>query len=310
MVGQSSLHKARKSKNDEFYTQLKDIENEMGHYTKHFKGKVVFCNCDDPDQSQFWKYFRTKFEHLGLKKLVSTHYHLSDLFGKDIPAYKLEYDGEKEKKTLLKEDGDFRSDECVKILKDVDIVITNPPFSLFREYIAQLIKHKKKFLVIGNFNAVKYKEILPLFMKNKLWLGMTPESGGIEFQVHDSYDGKITSVRNGKKYVKLGFGTWYTNIPNKKRTDEFTAVKKYNPKDYPKYDNYNAIEIGKVKNIPKDYKGEMGVPITILEKYNPKQFEIIGLDQFIERKEGKGPVKINGVYKYARIIIKWKELPK
>lgn len=301
----SNLHNAKREKNDEFYTQLTDIEKELKHYKKHFKNKVVFCNCDDPKESNFWKYFANNFDHLGLKKLVATHF---DPTG---PTYKLELvkdlDGDgriNEKdtiKTPLKQNGDFRSPECIEILKEADIVVTNPPFSLFREYLAQLVEYKKKFLIIGNSNAVTYKDVFKLIKDNKVWLGMNRPK---EF------------LQPNGEIKKFGNITWFTNLKHKKRQEKLILYKEYNEQDYPKYDNYDAIEVSKVKDIPKDYDGVMGVPISFLDKYNPDQFEIIwtsdrGGDGMLENiklehERFDAPV-VNGRGLYKRILIKHKK---
>ena len=263
MAKNSNLHAAKKAANDEFYTKLSDIENELKHYKDHFKGKVIFCNCDDPEESNFWKYFQLNFEFLGLKKLISTH------FDDEKPSYKLELvgdidgDGRVTKgdiiKTPLKQNGDFRSPECVDILQEADIVVTNPPFSIIREYIAQLVEYNKKFIFIGPQNIITYKEVFPLIKDNKLWLGYTHPK---EFITPGSTQ-------------KFGNISWFTNLETKKRTEDLLLFRTYNEKDYPKYDNYDAINVDKVKDIPMDYYGVMGVPITFLDSYNPNQFEII-----------------------------------
>jgi hypothetical protein len=304
MANGSNLHKARKAKNDEFYTRLEDIEKELKHYKRHFKGKVVLLNCDDPEWSNFWFYFSRNFDHLGLKKLVSTH------FDSDKPTYKLEItrgidlngDGEFNEKDMLKVplkgNGDFRSQECVDLLKEADIVVTNPPFSLFREYIAQLVEYKKKFLVVGNKNAITYKEIFPLIKENKVWLGVTSP--------------KVFVQPNGEE-KKFGNICWFTNLSHRKRNEELPLYAKYKKKDYPKYDNYDAIEVSKTKNIPCDYDGVMGVPISFLDKYNPEQFEIVGMCSsagynknivgipFLGKKDARPLIK--GKNTYARILI-------
>jgi len=266
----SNLHGAKAVKNDEFYTQLTDIEKELKHYKKHFKNKVVFLNCDDPQDSQFWFYFAANFEFLGLKKLIATHYNANK------SSYKLEIerdvngDGKVNDldtiKTPLNGDGAFSSDECVALLVDADVVVTNPPFSLFREYITLLIEHNKKFIVIGNKNAFTYKEIFPLIKDDKVWMGnYSPKN-------YRKPDGSITKNLGG-------LTRWFTNLTIKKRYEDIILYKAYKGNNvyYPKYENYNAINIDKVKDIPVDYMGAMGVPITFLDKYNPKQFEIIGL---------------------------------
>lgn len=261
-----NLQKANKEKNDEFYTQLADIERELKHYKDHFKGKVVFCNCDDPEESNFFRYFALNFEYLGLKKLITTH------FEKEKSSYKLEIkedlngDGKINNldkfKTLLKQNGDFRSDECIEILNDVDIVVTNPPFSLFREYLAQLIEYDKKFVILGNINAISYKEVFKQIKEDKMWLG----NNTVRF--FNQPDGSLFETART---------FWFTNLDIKKRHEEFILYKTYNKSEYTKYDNYDAIEVSKAKDIPIDYDGAMGVPITFLDKYNPDQFEIIGL---------------------------------
>lgn len=265
-----NLKNAKKNKNDEFYTQLSDIKKELKHYKSQLKDKVILLNCDDPEWSNFWKYFKLNFEFLGIKKLISTH------FEEDKPSYKLEYDGKNIVQTPLLQNGDFRSPESVELLKEADIVITNPPFSLFREYVAQLMEYDKKFLVIGSQNAITYKEIFSLLKSNKLWLGY--HSGGFRFRVPDSYTtGTIEVDENGNKYAKLGNITWYTNLDTAKRHEKLIFHKKYTPEEYPKYDNYDAINIDKVSEIPMDYFGPMGVPITFMDKYNPEQFNILGI---------------------------------
>jgi hypothetical protein len=299
-----NMHSAKRNKNDEFYTQMSDIENELRHYKEHFKGKTVLCNCDDPRVSGFFKYFSLRFGALGLKKLITTCYknNIPWIFSQnDVErAIYLEYTGTKNKNEVpdieeigvneLKGNGDFRSNECIEFLKEADIVVTNPPFSLFREYVTQLIKYEKKFLIIGNFNAITYKEIFPLIKNNEIWLGCNFVK---EFETPDG----------SKK--KFGNVCWYTNIPHKKRNEELILFRKYvgNEKDYPKYDNYDAIEVSKTKDIPMDYDGAMGVPITFLDKYNPEQFEILGDNRYITG-EYNDINFINGKNTYRRIIIK------
>lgn len=293
-----SLGKAKKIKNDEFYTQFTDIEDELKHYAKHFEGKVVFCNCDDPEMSQFYRFFKAKFQNYKLKKLITTHYTENNLYDK---AYKLEcviiddVNGEPVRtESDLKSNGDFRDDECIELLKQSDIICTNPPFSLFREYIAQLVEHNKKFLIVGNYNSITYKETFELIKENKLWIGVSPRS--------------MTFTKKDKTTADVN-AAWFTNLTHEKRDKEFIYLKeKYVVDNYPKYDNYDAIEVSKVKNIPVDYKGLMGVPITFLEKYNPKQFEIIGIDRvLIEELTGKvRRFTLHGRENYARIVIKHK----
>ena len=316
-ISNKDLNKASKNKKDEFYTQLSDIEKELGHYKEHFKNKVIFCNCDDPEESNFWKYFSLNFDSLGLKKLISTH------FENDKPAYKLEISktNKKEIKTKLKQNGDFRSPECIEILKEADIIVTNPPFSLFREYIAQLMEYNKKFVIIGNQNAVSYKEIFDLIRKNKIWLGV--DNGGTKwFKVPEHYDITTESrkkIEDGQKYFSMGTIMWFTNLDIKKRHEDLILYKKYygNEKEYPKYDNYNAINVNKVADIPMDYEGAMGVPVTFLDKHNPEQFEILSSNDI--RVNNKVPFKQHGLIKdkdsaingkpcYVRIVIKNKKI--
>jgi hypothetical protein len=293
----SNLQKAKKEKNDEFYTQLSDIENELKHYHEHFRGKTVFCNCDDPEWSNFWKYFELNFEFLGLKKLVSTH------LERDKPSYKLEIVGDINEdgvvnhkdivKTPVKQNGDFRSPESIEILKEADIVVTNPPFSLFREYVDLLMEHQKKFIIIGSQNAITYKEFFKFIKNNQVLLGNNLVK---EFQ---QPDGTIK---------KFGNICWFTNLEHKKRNEELILYRKYSPEEYPKYDNFDAIEVSKVKDIPIDYDGYMGVPITFLDKYNPNQFEILGIDKYIEgNKTPNKRFTIKGKESYARIVIKRKK---
>ena len=287
-----NLHKAKSAKNDEFYTRLADIERECRHYREFFRGKTVYCNCDDARESNFFRYFSLNFEFLGLKKLICTGYK------KDGRGVCLVYEGDKNGNRKaddeeiavmeLEGDGDFRSDECVKLLDEADVVVTNPPFSLFREYIAQLVEHGKKFLVIGNTQAITYKEIFPLIKANELWLGISSFNSGMYFQVPDNYQYtetyKFDRVRDGRRVMRVSSICWYTNIPHKKRNIPLDLFKKYNTSDYPKYDNYDAIEVSKVADIPMDYNGVMGVPITFLDKYCPGQFEIVG--EFNHGKDG------------------------
>ena len=307
-----SLHRANIAKNDEFYTQLTDIEKELRHYKEHLKNKVIFLNCDDPEESNIWKYFALNFKFLGLKKLIATH------FETEKPSYKLEKSNGDTIKTRLKQNGDFRSPECIEILKESDIIITNPPFSLFREYVAQLMEYNKKFIIIGNQNAISYKEVFELIKKNKIWLGV--DNGGTKwFQVPDHYDITTKSrkkIEDGKKFFSMGTIMWFTNLDIKKRHEDLILYKKYNPKDYPNYDNYKAINIDKVSDIPMDYKGVMGVPVTFLDKYNPNQFEIVGqthsgdkspeVESLRKDPEHRHRGIVNGEKreKYARILIK------
>lgn len=273
----ANLHKAKDAKNDEFYTQLTDVSKEMMHYKQHFKDKVVFCNCDDPTWSAFWKYFHLNFAELGLKKLISTHY------DKEEATYKMEYTGGDDNdidvgvKTPLEGNGDFRNQECLDLLDESDIVVTNPPFSLFREYVAVLVEHKKKFLIIGSGNAITYKEIFPLIRNNLMWLGVTRQgTGSMWFRVpNDTPEKKGQKIEDGIKYQTIGNSCWFTNMDVKYRHEKLILWKNYTEDEYPKYDNYNAINVNKVAEIPCDYDGVMGVPITFLGKYNPEQFEIV-----------------------------------
>ena len=268
-MANKSLKKAKKSKNDEFYTQLTDIEKELKHYKNQFKGKVVFCNCDDPEHSNFWRYFQLNFFHIGLKKLISTHYE------ENRPTYKLEYDGKNITKTNLLQNGDFRSPEAIEILKSCDMVVTNPPFSLFREYVAQLIHYKKEFIIIGNQNALTYKDIFSLIKGNKMWTGH--KMGSFKFEVPEHYNVGNIEIQDGRKYAKLGNIAWFTNLPTKKRTEELILHKQFDPDEFCKYENYDAININKTTDIPYDYFKPMGVPISFMDKYNPHQFEILAL---------------------------------
>ena len=290
----STFEAAKVAKDDEFYTQLSDIEKELKYYKKHFKGKVVYCNCDDPRISNFFHYFSYNFEKLGLKKLISACYKSMerDLFSRNDSeqAIYLEYTGDRSGnnvpdpdeigiKTLLG-DGDFRSAETIELLKQSDIVVTNPPFSLFREYMAQLIEYDKQFIIIGNMNAVSFKEIWPLIKHNKVWLGVTRAgTGQMWFQVNDDFPVK-TGQRvdeNGVRYQTVGNAAWFTNLDISKRHEDLILYKTYNPQDYPSYDNYDAIEVSQAVDIPMDYDGVMGVPLTFLGKHNPDQFEIVGI---------------------------------
>ena len=321
-MGNVNLHLAKTAKNNEFYTQLPDIERELDHYREHLKGKVIFCNCDDPELSNFWKFFHLNFEKLGIKKLISTHFVYEDIFQKG-ETYKLEYEGGNDSdimvgvKTILNENGDFRSKECKEILEKSDIVITNPPFSLFREYVGQLVEHKKKFVIIGHQNAITYKEVFKLIKENKIWLGYGFNGGAAHF-INKHYEDYATAGNHKEGMIRVSGVVWFTNLDISKRNEDLILYKKYNKKDYPKYDNYKAINVDVTKEIPVDYDGVMGVPITFLDKYNPEQFEIIGLaasagyDYEIIGLEKNPKFKdartlINGKNTYARILIKKKE---
>jgi hypothetical protein len=331
----SNLHKANQAKKDEFYTQLVDIEKELKHYKEQFRGKVVYCNCDDPFESNFFKYFATNFNALGLKKLITTSYTKSPIAGGQLPLFEVKGLKPKGKEpfkielnevpdtdadgavgltdvrwllkndaniaTPLKGNGDFRSDECIELLEQADIVVTNPPFSLFREYVAQLVEYKKKFIILGDQNAITYKEFFKLIKENKLWFGYD-NNGTKWFQVPMDYDIPTESrkkIENGVKYFSMGRIVWFTNLDTLKRHEELTLYKKYSQEEYLKYDNYEAINVDKVSDIPMDYGRRMGVPITFLDKYNPNQFEILGItsgrDEFEATpiKRYKNPKQIN-----------------
>ena len=284
-MANTSLSNAKKAKNDEFYTQLSDIENELKHYKNHFAGKVVYCNCDDARESNFFRFFQKKFSDYGLKKLITTSYnengHGSVLVYEGDTNGNGKLDEHEVKVSELKGNGDFRSEECIELLKVADIVVTNPPFSLFRDYIATLVQYGKKFLVIGNQNAITYKEIFPLIKENKLWTGNNMVK---TFRVPQVTNKNCEILPNGDIIAKFGSICWFTNLDINKRHEEIILYKKYNEEEFPKYDNYNAIEVSKVCEIPKDYDGVMGVPITFLYRYNPSQFEIVGATE----SEGKG----------------------
>lgn len=316
-MANQKLQQARKNKKDEFYTQLCDIEAELKHYKEHFKGKTVLCNCDDPRVSNFFHYFSYNFEFLGLKKLITTCYKSqeADLFSQNNSerAIYLEYTGNKTGGRVpvaeeigikdLKGDGDFRSPECIELLKRADIVVTNPPFSLFREYVAQLIQYDKKFLIIGHQNAITYKEIFKLIKENKLWLGFGFKGNAGHF--FSKYQDYATAGNHKEGMVRVSGVNWFTNLEIPKRHEQLILYQKYIPQEYPKYDNYDAINVDKTAEIPCDYSGIMGVPITFLEKYNPDQFEIIGnMASTTIDENSKGYPFIDGKRKYARILIR------
>ena len=315
MTKNNNLHTAKATKNDEFYTQLEDIENELKYYKDYFKGKVVYCNCDgflNEEKSNFFVYFSLNYEFLGLKGLICTKYnpngkgkkyeYYGDLNGNNYP------DEEEVFTSELEGDGDFRSEECIGLLKKCDIVCTNPPFSLFRQYVAQLFEYNKDFLIIGNVNAISYKEVFPLIKENKMWLGVSMTSGDRKFVVPDNYPLNAAGCgidENGKKYIRVKCVRWFTNLDHKKCHEELLLYKKYNEEEYPKYDNYDAIEVGKTKDIPMDYNGIMGVPITFLDKYCPEQFEIVGQMMTTKVTEFNfGYPYIDGKKKFARLLIK------
>jgi len=298
MKANQNLTKAKAAKQDEFYTQLTDIEKELKHYTKHFKGKAVFCNCDDPKESNFWKYFEDNFEFLGLRSLVSTHYSLQG------PSYKITRDSKACVISSLEDNGDFRSEECVALLKQADIVVTNPPFSLFRDYVAQLVDHGKKFLIVGHQNAITYRECFKIIKENKMWLGFGFRGGAAHF-INKHYKDYASASDHKDGMIRVSGVQWFTNLDHDKRHEDLLLDKKYTPKEYPKYDNYDAINVDKTKDIPIDYEGVMGVPITFLDKFNPKQFEIIG--QMVTTKVDEfnyGYPYVKGKKIYARILIK------
>lgn len=326
MAEKRDLAAAKLDKKDEFYTQLTDIEKEMRYYRKHFQGKTVLCNCDDPFESNFFKYFVLNFNRLGLKKLIATCYATSPVMGSQL-QYRVGKDGQmsfsfgdapvadenakhpykaivtkvydktgdggvdmldvaelfktgENELAELKGDGDFRSEECLELLCEADIVVTNPPFSLFREYVSTLIENNKQFIIIGNVNAITYKEIFPLLKDDKMWIGASIHSGDRAFYVPDDYPMRASGCgidEDGRRFIRVKGVRWYTNLDMKLRHDELILVKKYNPEEYPKYENYDAINIDRTADIPYDYSGNMGVPITFLDKYSPDQFEIIGL---------------------------------
>lgn len=310
MSKNKNLHKAKKEKNDEFYTLLSDIEKEMVWYKDFFKDKVVYCNCDDARESNFFKYFSENFELLGLKKLITTGY---------IPGghgVVLVYEGDKNGDFMVSDDeittqslsgdGDFRSPECIEFLKQADVVVTNPPFSLFREYVAQLFQYKKDFLIIGNSGALTYEEIFPLVKENKMWIGVTNFNVGMMFRIPDDYV-KYHHMEDGKKIARVAQSCWWTNIDNKRRNEKVELYKKYTPEDYPKFDTYDAINVNDYREIPEDYYGIIGVPITFIGKYCPSQFEIIGkLNHDRPASYDYGKSIIGGVEIYARLLIKRK----
>lgn len=332
MTKNNNLHSARKAKNDEFYTQFSDIEKEMVHYRNFFRGKVVYCNCDSLE-SNFFKYFFLNFKFLGLKKLICTSYNENGhgtFFETDCGDENNNsiVDGDEVKATELEGNGDFRSQECIDILKTADVVVTNPPFSLFHEYVDQLMEYEKKFLIIGNQNAITYKEIFPLIKNNELWFGPSIGSGDRIFTVPDSYElrANVSGIdENGKKFVRVNGVRWFTNIDHNKRRLPLDLYKKYSPEEYPHYDNYDAINVDKTADIPMDFDGVMGVPITFLDKYCPEQFEIVGgfngykecnLEHSLlcgnrtEYYDNKGNLKtwtgptVNKKTKYYRLLIK------
>lgn len=345
MAGNRNLNSAKTARKDEFYTQLTDIEKEMRYYRKHFKGKTVLCNCDDPFESNFFKYFVLNFNRLGLKKLIATCYSTSPIAGNQLQYYE-QSDGQlsfsfDEKcsesadskrpykavvtkvydvtgdggidmvdvaelfksgdnaLTQLNGDGDFRSLECVNLLDEADIVVTNPPFSLFREFVSLIVEHQKNFIIIGNQNAISYEETFSLMKNNKMWIGASIHSGDRAFFVPDDYPldaaGCGIDEETGRKYIRVKGVRWFTNLDIKQRHEEMILVRRYVPDEYPTYVNYNAIEVAKTSDIPCDYSGEMGVPITFMDKYNPDQFEIVGISRELVRTLSDD-VRKNGAY--------------
>lgn len=302
----SNLGAAKRAKNDEFYTQLTDIEKELRHYRKHFRDATVLCNCDDPFESNFFKYFVLNFNRLGLKKLIATCYAGSAVAeyrngnakpykavvttvhdttgdgGVDMEDVRNLFELGENELVELEGDGDFRSEECLALLDEANIVVTNPPFSLFREYVAVLMEHGKHFIIIGNVNAITYKEVFPLIMENRLWLGASIHSGDRKFYVPDDYPLNAAGCgvdEEGRRFIRVKGVRWYTNLDYKQRHDELILVKRYSPEMYPQYDNYDGINVDATSDIPCDYAGMMGVPITFLDKYSPDQFEILGVTQ-------------------------------
>lgn len=354
-MANKNLNAAKAAKKDEFYTQLSDIERELQHYWQHFRGKVVLCNCDDPYESNFFKYFALRFNQLGLKKLICTCYNGSPVQGQELLlhfdgfddeptkiAYKVEITEVKDMngdgavdlsdvRYLLQNDknvmstlktGDFRSKECIELLKEADIVVTNPPFSLFREYIGQLMEYQKKFVIVGHQNAITYKEVFPLLMKNEVWLGYGFKGAATHF--YSPYDDVATSGDHKEHMIRVSGVNWFTNLEIPKRNEELDLICRYSEEEYPSYDNYDAIEVSKTADIPSDYSGVMGVPITFLDKYCPTQFELLGItdrgnEYGIKTKEytpmdspkygdlnRRGAIMVNGVLKstYARVLIR------
>ena len=319
-MANKNLNQAKNAKKDEFYTQLVDIENELRHYREHFRGKTVLCNCDDPRVSNFFHYFSYNFEQLGLKKLITTCYKNQerDLFSQHDSerAIWLEYTGDHNGNRIpdpneiginyLQGDGDFRSPECIELLKQADIVVTNPPFSLFREYVAQLIQYDKKFIIIGHQNALKYKEIFPLIMNNKMWLGYGFKGGAAHF--YSNYEDRATAGDHREGMIRVSGVNWFTNLEIAKRNELLILYKTYNQDDYPKYDTFDAINVDKTADIPIDYEGVMGVPITFMDKYNPKQFTIVGvMNHGCDSEYDLAKPMIRGKELYTRILIQRKQ---
>ena len=319
------FQEARLSKKDEFYTSMKDIELELKNYLHEFSGKVVYCNCDDHENSNFFSYFYENFQKLGLKKLIATGFQNSSSIS-DRGTY-AQYTASGSIVRKLDGDGDFRSEECISLLKEADIIVTNPPFSLFREFVQLLVDHKKKFLILGNMNAVTYKNIFPLIKDNEIWYGPSVRSGDREFRVPSDYPLTAAGSRIdefGNRFIRVKGVRWFTNLDFDSRHVPITLNKSFSPESNPKYINYDAIEVGKTMDIPADYRGEMGVPISFLDKFCPEQFEIIGSSKTLSKKMAdlveKGTYQQggprfyldngDGTYKrmYERIVIKNKQL--
>lgn len=318
------LNRAAKAKKDEFYTQLSDIERELRHYKSQFKDQVVYCNCDDPRVSNFFHYFSYNFEKLGLKKLISSCYKNQnmDLFSQNDAeqAIYLVYEGDKNRNNIpdpeeigirhFRGDGDFRSKESIELLKQADIIVTNPPFSLFQEYVIQLAKYDKKFLIIGHQNAITYKDIFPLIRDNKMWLGYGFKRNMAHF-INPNYEDYAADTDHKEGMIRVSGVQWFTNLDVNKRHEELILYKKYSPEEYPKYENYEAIEVSKTADIPMDYDGVMGVPITFLNKYNPEQFEILGCNRGIDQDPngvyGRGSF-LNGKETFKRLFIRNRKL--
>lgn len=337
-MARKDLAQAKDAKKDEFYTQLVDIEKELRNYKPYFKDKVVLCNCDDPYESNFFKYFALSFNALGLKKLIATCYNGSPVSGNELLldfgdtvedpkkiAYKVEISEVKDENgdgainladikylmqndknviSILKGNGSFDSSECIELLKQADIVVTNPPFSLFREYLAQLEKYEKQFIIIGNTNALTYKETFRMFQQDKIRTGYTNFNVGMFFAVPDSFE-KFHHIENGQKMARVSTSCWFTNLPVAKHKEDLVLYKHYTPEEYPTYDNYDAINVNTYTDIPCDYEGIMGVPITFLDKYNPNQFEIVGAMTSTKIDDYNfGYPYLNGNKIYARILIR------
>lgn len=307
MSNNTNLHHAKSAKNDEFYTRIEDIEKELKYYKDFFKGKVVYCNCDIADgenRSNFFVYFVENFKEFGLKRLICTSYNKG---GKGRLCI---YDGDTNLNNIIDMDGDgdFRSEECIKWLEECDVVVTNPPFSLFREYVAQLMEYNKKFLIIGNITALTCKDIFYFFKNKKLWLGISIKNGHRKFYVSDNYplNSSVCGIdENEKHFICVKGVRWFTNIDHKKNNPPLDLYKKYNSKDYPKYDNYDAINVDKTKDIPMDYDGVMGVPVSFLDKYCPTQFEIVGIHgNCYDYTKPQKSLTINGKKVYKRIMIR------